>query len=95
MRGLISDIRRLAKVCAYADRHSLQTNYLVLTRSCPSERDTTDRLVERINTALDEIDLGHIGINVVCSEKLEPYLNRDHQPVANRAFQIVVLEVQR
>lgn len=94
MRGLISDIRRLAKVSRHAGRHSLKTNYLVMTRRCPPERDTTGRLIERLDMALHTADLDELDVNLVASEPLGPYLNHDHLPMANRAFQIVILEIQ-
>lgn len=94
MRGLISDIRRLAKVSRHAERHSLKTNYLVLTRRCPSERDTSDRLIERLGNALQTAGLDDLNVNLIASEPLHPFLNHDHLPKANRAFQIVILEVQ-
>ena len=94
MRGLISDIRRLAKVSRHAERHSLKTNYLVLTRRCPSNRDTTGRLIERIGNRLHAEGLDDLDVNLVASEPLLPFLNHDHLPMANRAFQIVILEVQ-
>lgn len=94
MRGLISDIKRLAKVCAHAKRHSLQTNYLVLTRRCPAEKDTSDRMLERLSEALDADGLGDTEINVVFSEPLTPYLNRDHLCIESAAFQVVVLELK-
>lgn len=94
MRGLITDIRRLAKVSAQAERHSLKTNYLVLTRRCPAEKDTTDRLLERLNTALEADGLGDTDINLVYSKPLGPSLDSNHELVAGRAFQIVVLEIK-
>ena len=94
MRGLISDIRRLAKVSRHAGRHSLKTNYLVLTRRCPSNRDTTGRLIERIGNRLHAEGLDDLDVNLVASEPQHPFLNHDHLPMANRAFQIVILEVQ-
>ncbi|WP_442488325.1 hypothetical protein [Halomonas litopenaei] len=94
MRGLISDIRRLAKVCRHAGRHSLKTNYLVLTRRCPPERDTTGRLIERLDMALHTAGLDDLDVNLIASEPQQPFLNQDHLPMANRAFQIVILEVQ-
>ncbi|MCL5425612.1 MAG: hypothetical protein M1154_08280 [Gammaproteobacteria bacterium] len=93
-RGLIGDIRRLAKVSQHAGHHSLKTNYVVLTRRCPPNTDTTDRMIKRLNIALEKAGLLEIDIELVSSEPLFPLLNRDHQPLANRAFQIVVLEIR-
>lgn len=94
IRGLISDIRRLAKVSRHAGRYSLKTNYLVLTRRCPPGRDTTGHLIKRLDMALHTAGLDDLDVNLIPSEALGPFLNHDHQPVANRAFQIVILEIQ-
>lgn len=93
-RGMISDIRRLAKISLSAGRHSLKTNYLVLTRRCPPEKDTVNRLIQRLDTALHAANLGDLDVNLVSSEPQFPFLNHDRQPIANRAFQIVILEIQ-
>ncbi|WIX33915.1 hypothetical protein QO259_04410 [Salinicola sp. JS01] len=94
MRGLISDIRRLAKVSRHAGRHSLKTNYLVLTRRCPPNRDTSDRLIERLGNRLHTEGLDDLDVNLIASEPQHPFLNHDHLPMSNRAFQIVILEIQ-
>lgn len=94
MQGIISDMRRLAKVSCSAERHSLKTNYLVLTRNCPAEKDTVDNLIHRIDTVLDEADMGNVEVNVITSDPMVPYLNSKREPVPGRAFQIVILEIQ-
>lgn len=93
-RGLIDDVRRLAKVSQHAGRHSLKTNYLVLTRRCPPKVDTTQRLINRLNAAMEAAGMADVDIDMVSSEPQHPFLNHDHQPVANRAFQIVILEIR-
>lgn len=93
-RGMINDIRRLAKVSRHAGRHSLKTNYLVLTRRCPPEVDTIDRLIERLDTALEKAGLSDLVVTLDHSAPQSPFLNHDHEPVANRGFQIVILEIQ-
>ncbi|GGW21521.1 hypothetical protein [Vreelandella hamiltonii] len=94
MQGIISDMRRLAKISCTAKRHSLKTNYLVLTRNCQEEKDTVDNLIRRIDTVLDEHDMGDVEVNVIASDPMVPYLNSKLEPVAGRAFQIVILEIQ-
>jgi len=92
-RALLKDIRRLAKVSQHAGHHSLKTNYLVLTRRCPKDADTSERLIERLNSVLDTAGLENTDIYATVSEPLYPFLNRDHEPVSHRAFQIVILEI--
>jgi hypothetical protein len=92
-RALLKDIRRLAKVSKNADSHSLKTNYLVLTRPCPKDKDTSDRLIARLSDALDQAGLGDTKIEVTSTQPQHPFLNRAHKPVSSRAFQIVILEI--
>ena len=59
--------------------------------------DITELLREpdlRLDMALHTADLDELDVNLVASEPLGPYLNHDHLPMANRAFQIVILEIQ-
>lgn len=51
-------------------------------------------MIKRLNTALEQAGLLDIDIDLVSSEPLLPLLNHDHQPLANRAFQIVILEIR-
>ncbi|MGV2931041.1 hypothetical protein ACE3G8_08115 [Vreelandella venusta] len=92
--GMLSDISRLAQISKSAGRHSLKTNYLVLTRRCPPEKDTIDRLIQRLDTALHEVGLGDLEVNIVSSDPQFPYLNANREVVPDRAFQIVILEIQ-
>ena len=92
-RALLKDIRRLAKVSKHADRHSLKTNYHVLTRSCPKDKDTSEKLIARLSDALDQAGLGDTEIKITSTEPQQPYLNRAHEPVNSRAFQIVIFEI--
>lgn len=93
-RALLKDIRRLAKVSQHAGRHSLKTNYLVLTRRCPKDVDTSERLIERLNSVLDDATLANTDVYVTVSEPQHPFLNRAHEPLNSRAFQIVILEIR-
>lgn len=92
LESLRADVKRLASVCYHAGVKSLETNYLVMTRKCPSNASRIEEVKAKLRDELNSI--GGISCQVTCSEPLEPYLNREHDPVPGATFRIWVIEVK-